>query len=171
MRTPVTSARTSPSTAATAATSATSELPTKPHHSRSSSTNPQPSCGAEGHFSRDCPEPRKEGTNSGLCYNCNEPGHNKADCPNPAVEREFTGECRGCGKTGHRKADCPEKGPELCRACKKEGHVAADCEANRLFTLNGVGDVGSPEETWAALKEADAEKESVAIKKVCTYVD
>ncbi|KAM0715080.1 hypothetical protein Q7P37_009545 [Cladosporium fusiforme] len=122
-------------------------------------------CGGEGHFARDCLEPRKEGANSGLCYNCNEPGHNKADCPNPPVEREFTGECRGCGQTGHRKADCPDKGPEVCRACKKEGHVAADCDANRLFTLNGIEDVTSPEEAWEALKAADASKESVSIKK------
>lgn len=124
------------------------------------------SCGADGHFARDCPEERKEGTNSGLCYNCNEPGHNKSDCPNPAVEREFTGECRGCGKTGHRRADCPDRGCETCKACKQEGHVAADCEANRLFALHGVTADLSPEDAWEALKAADKQKDSVLIKNV-----
>lgn len=124
------------------------------------------SCGAEGHFARDCPEPKKEGFNSGLCYNCNEPGHNASECTNERVEREFTGECRGCGKPGHRKADCPDKAPETCRVCKAEGHVAADCDVNRLFALNGVvGDV-SPEDAWEALKAADKEKETLAIRQV-----
>lgn len=37
-------------------------------------------CGGEGHFSRECTEPRKE--RSKTCYNCNETGHIASQCPN-----------------------------------------------------------------------------------------
>jgi hypothetical protein len=50
----------------------------------------------EGHFARDCPEPRKYG--GGACFNCGEEGHGKAECTNPRVARAFDGECRLCSQ-------------------------------------------------------------------------
>jgi len=51
-------------------------------------------CGATGHSSRDCPEPRKEkggGKGKGnrremICVNCKKPGHKSRDCPEPVDE-------------------------------------------------------------------------------------
>ncbi|CAK0844778.1 unnamed protein product [Prorocentrum cordatum] len=51
-------------------------------------------CGAMGHSSRDCPEPRKEkggGKGKGnrremICVNCKKPGHKSRDCPEPVDE-------------------------------------------------------------------------------------
>lgn len=51
-------------------------------------------CGATGHSSRDCPEPRKEkGGGKGkpnrkemICVNCKKPGHKSRDCPEPVDE-------------------------------------------------------------------------------------
>ena len=51
----------------------------------------------DGHFARDCPEPRKYG--GGACFNCGEEGHGKAECTNARVARAFDGECRLCTKT------------------------------------------------------------------------
>eukprot|EP00585_Thalassiosira_rotula_P025930 CAMPEP_0196244424 /NCGR_PEP_ID=MMETSP0913-20130531/30611_1 /TAXON_ID=49265 /ORGANISM="Thalassiosira rotula, Strain GSO102" /LENGTH=251 /DNA_ID=CAMNT_0041528357 /DNA_START=44 /DNA_END=800 /DNA_ORIENTATION=+ len=41
-------------------------------------------CGGDGHISRDCTEPRKEGGGGGgdrSCYNCGKSGHMSRDCP------------------------------------------------------------------------------------------
>jgi len=77
------------------------------------------SCGGDGHFARDCTEPKKM---TGECYNCGETGHNKADCLNPKVARSFTGACFVCGKDGHPAAQCPDKPAEKCRICGQEGY-------------------------------------------------
>ncbi|EME83300.1 uncharacterized protein MYCFIDRAFT_136456, partial [Pseudocercospora fijiensis CIRAD86] len=125
------------------------------------------SCGDEGHFARDCPEPRKDGGGlTGECFNCGEVGHNKADCTNPRVEREFTGTCNGCGAQGHRKAECPVAPPRRCKVCHQDGHVTSECSANRMhemFKALGIQDI-SPEEAWAALEAADKEKDVDDIK-------
>ena len=90
-----------------------------PSTSSNSSLLTTNSCGQEGHFVRDCPEPKK---NSGECYNCGQTGHNKADCPNERVERAFTGTCRICEGEGHRAIDCPQKPPQKFHGCGEEGH-------------------------------------------------
>lgn len=51
----------------------------------------------DGHFARECLEPRKNGSSG--CFNCGEEGHNKADCTNPRAARPFDGECRLCNKS------------------------------------------------------------------------
>ena len=86
-------------------------------------------CGEEGHNKADCPNPRKDNRE---CFNCGEVGHSKADCPNPKVDRPFTGECFNCGETGHSKADCTNPKVErpftgTCNHCGKEGHRIAEC--------------------------------------------
>jgi len=85
------------------------------------------SCGEEGHFSRNCPEPKKK---TGECYNCGETGHNKADCPNPKVARPFTRECRVCGKEGHLAAECPDGLP--CRICGQQGMPTFEFQVTRF---------------------------------------
>lgn len=69
-------------------------------------------CGQQGHLSRDCPEPRKEGGGKGggkgkgrgggesrgrECYNCGQIGHIGRDCPEP---RKEGGGGRGGGDGG-----------------------------------------------------------------------
>lgn len=148
-------------------------------------------CGDEGHFARDCPEPRQGGGGgmTGECYkyvssfirifqqkltpsSCGEIGHNKQDCQNPPVEREFTGECRSCGEVGHRRADCPTAPAQKCRVCDEEGHVAADCTVNRMhamFKKLGVQDM-TAEQAWIAVEAADKDKDVEDIKLVCQTV-
>ncbi|GES60959.1 zinc knuckle transcription factor [Aspergillus terreus] len=105
-----------------------------------------PRCGNEGHFARECPEPRK----AMACFNCGEEGHAKVDCPKPRV---FKGTCRICNQEGHPAAECPERPPDVCKNCKMEGHKTMDCTENRKFDLNNVPDK-LPEEAWAILKKA-----------------
>ncbi|KAJ7550251.1 hypothetical protein O6H91_07G090600 [Diphasiastrum complanatum] len=44
-------------------------------------------CGEPGHFSLDCPQPRKPPDYVPLCSNCREPGHKYPDCPQPQKPR------------------------------------------------------------------------------------
>ncbi|KMP00527.1 hypothetical protein CIRG_00669 [Coccidioides immitis RMSCC 2394] len=109
-------------------------------------------CGQPGHFSRECPEPRKA---SGACFNCGEEGHNKAECPNPRV---FKGTCRICQAEGHPAFECPDKAPDVCKNCKGEGHKTKDCTENRKFDQHDIPDK-MPEEAWAILKKASDERD------------
>ncbi|KKA21589.1 Zinc knuckle transcription factor (CnjB) [Rasamsonia emersonii CBS 393.64] len=109
-------------------------------------------CGEEGHFSRECPQPRRGG---GACFNCGEEGHTKAECTKPRV---FKGTCRICNQEGHPAAECPEKPADVCKNCRKEGHKTLDCKENRKFDLNDIPDK-VPEEAWADLKKADKERD------------
>ncbi|KAI9673629.1 MAG: hypothetical protein M1817_002266 [Caeruleum heppii] len=109
-------------------------------------------CGQEGHFARDCPEPRKD---MGACFNCGETGHNKVDCPNPKV---FTGSCRICLQEGHPAALCPDRPADVCKNCRQEGHRTAECTNKRLIDYSDVPDM-TPDAAWDILKKADKEKE------------
>eukprot|EP01051_Picozoa_sp_SAG22_P024059 SAG22_NODE_6495_length_847_cov_1.300802_1_plen_200_part_01 len=71
-------------------------------------------CGAEGHFSSDCPEDEwDEGGGGGAsagsrCFWCGEPGHLARDCPsNRKGGRAYTPpSCYRCGQVGHISKDC-----------------------------------------------------------------
>ncbi|GFF62378.1 DNA-binding protein HEXBP [Aspergillus lentulus] len=103
-------------------------------------------CGGDGHFARECPEPRK----GMACFNCGEEGHSKAECTKPRV---FKGPCRICSKEGHPAAECPDRPPD-----DVPGHKTIECTENRKFDLNDIPDK-LPEEAWAALKKASDERD------------
>jgi len=88
-------------------------------------------CGAFGHISRECPEPRKgKGGGGGRsddrypardsgdleCYNCGQFGHLSRECPAAPRSRgrgrggrgDDDQECYNCGQVGHISRDCPE---------------------------------------------------------------
>lgn len=74
-------------------------------------------CGAFGHRSRHCPEPRKPRDRSGdQCRKCGEVGHWAKDCTN--ARRRRCGECRAFG---HTKTTCPV-------VKEREAHKAAEAE-------------------------------------------
>ncbi|EGT32637.1 hypothetical protein CAEBREN_32053 [Caenorhabditis brenneri] len=82
-------------------------------------------CGEEGHFARDCPQPKVERP----CRNCNEVGHFSRDCPQPKVP---FGPCRNCGEEGHFSKECTKERVRLeptepCRRCGEEGHWGYEC--------------------------------------------
>ncbi|BCS27271.1 putative zinc knuckle transcription factor (CnjB) [Aspergillus puulaauensis] len=108
-------------------------------------------CGGDGHFARECTEPRK----GMACYNCGEEGHSKVECTKPRV---FTGTCRICNQQGHPAAECPERPPDICKNCQQEGHKTLECKENRKFDLNSIADQ-LPEVAWAGLKKASDERD------------
>jgi hypothetical protein len=60
-----------PARVASVTTIAASKFPQPSASSDFVSNNRSTSCGEEGHFSRDCPQPRKA---MGACFNCGEEG-------------------------------------------------------------------------------------------------
>ena len=60
-------------------------------------------CGKNGHFSRDCAEPRKPTR----CYLCGQEGHTSRDCPT-ASTGDGSIQCFHCGQWGHRSHECTE---------------------------------------------------------------
>jgi hypothetical protein len=113
---------------------------------------------SEGHFTRDCIEPRK---NSGACFNCGEEGHTKAECTQP---RKFTGECRLCNQLGHPAAECSDR-KAVCKNCLQEGHEALGCENAKVMDLSHVPDK-TVAEAWVMLKQASDEREIGEFKEV-----
>ncbi|ETI25215.1 hypothetical protein G647_04588 [Cladophialophora carrionii CBS 160.54] len=107
-------------------------------------------CGLEGHFARDCTEPRK----MGACFNCGQEGHSKADCTEP---RKFKGECRNCNQEGHMASDCPTR-VVTCKNCQQEGHVAIDCKNAKVLDNSRVAEK-SEDEAWALLQQASEERD------------
>ena len=80
-------------------------------------------CGEQGHLSKDCAQPRKEGAGGQArsCYNCGKLGHISKDCKEPLKEHNGGGRrtanggggdraCYSCGATGHLSRDCPNQG-------------------------------------------------------------
>ncbi|KAL1310589.1 hypothetical protein AAFC00_000865 [Neodothiora populina] len=111
-------------------------------------------CGQEGHFARECTEPRQGGGMTGECFNCGQVGHNKIDCPNERVARDFTGTCHLCDEVGHRAIDCPTKPPDVCKRCGAEGHDASDCTSAYNLYRNDVETIVA-DKAWDELLDAD----------------
>ena len=66
-------------------------------------------CGATGHMSRDCPQPRKQFP-QGNCFNCGQPGHISARCPQGrSPQRRDDRRCYNCGQIGHISRNCPNR--------------------------------------------------------------
>ena len=97
-------------------------------------------CQAEGHGSRECPEPSKykEGDRTLMkCQNCQKKGHGAKECTEPRSDGRIKTvmKCYNCQAEGHGSRDCPE--PSLfrigdrstmkCHVCQKTGHGERDC--------------------------------------------
>lgn len=110
--------------------------------------------------------------------------HNKSECTKPRV---FKGTCRICEKEGHPASECPDKAPDVCKNCKVEGksndntavrrfaeltsntgHKTIDCSENRKLEQHRVPDK-VPEEAWAILKKASAERDLEDFRDVRTH--
>ncbi|CAD6196598.1 unnamed protein product [Caenorhabditis auriculariae] len=126
-------------------------------------------CKQEGHFSRECPEPRKP---QGACFNCQQVGHNSRDCPEPRTQNNgggnsgfargatggFGNEGGGSGfgngngfealggggeSGGYNRyfRDGGENAPQKCFNCRQEGHRSAECteQPRGCFNCNEQG--------------------------------
>ncbi|PNY28369.1 Zinc finger domain-containing protein [Tolypocladium capitatum] len=94
-----------------------------------------------------------EGGEAQKCFNCGEPGHRAAECPTPRSM-----ECRFCKKDGHMVRDCPDKPPMVCENCGQDGHMRRNCENARKINRDHIADL-SPDEAWAKLEKAVAERD------------
>ena len=97
--------------------------------------NECPRCGKHGHWARDCPNQREQGSSSG-----NGPKNNQRPTKRPTTSRNFgtqnrevaTVKCYNCNERGHYTSRCPQKA-SYCSQPNKE----AD-RARRHGTINGV---------------------------------
>jgi hypothetical protein len=115
-------------------------------------------CSRPGHWSSDCPYPKKGSTTPSKspsvmsCYNCGKTGHRASNCP--SSQRESTtpprlsatsprGDCFTCGQSGHWSSSCrsprrgsattPSRTPSTdnCFSCGQTGHWSSNCPRSR----------------------------------------
>lgn len=87
-------------------------------------------CGGQGHWSKECPNKRKNLVNTvGTSLIRSYPSK-----PNVISAESENRSCYNCGKKGHLSRDCRSK--PRCSRCKKEGHRAMECKEQK--TVNSV---------------------------------
>jgi hypothetical protein len=111
-------------------------------------------CSQPGHWSNECPNPKKgrntpsKGPSKGSCYNCRSMDHWTSDCPSPrkgsitpprSSASSPSGNCYNCGQTGHWSNSCPTPrrgsattpsrtlSSDECFNCKQSGHWSNNC--------------------------------------------
>lgn len=138
------------------AASATLAVNTTP--ARSSSNDDCFNCGQSGHWSSECPHPKKGSTTPSRspsvtsCYNCGKTGHRTRNCPS-SQKRSITpprssasspnGSCYTCGQPGHWSSSCPSPSrgsattpsrtpsSDKCFSCGQTGHWSSNCTRRR----------------------------------------